>query len=53
MKNFWETLLKFVGYRAAARAAGASSNDANKAAGTQVLLEEVAKKAAEAEAKKQ
>lgn len=49
----WQAILKFLGFRAQARAAGASSKDSNKAAATAVLLDEVAKQAEkEAQAKK-
>lgn len=43
----WESILKFLGFRAQARAAGASSKDSNKGAATAVILDEIAKKAAE------
>lgn len=46
----WEKLLSFFMKRTEARAAGLSSKDANKAAATQVAIEELAKKA---EAEKQ
>lgn len=50
----WEAILKFLGFRAPARAVGADAKDANKAAGIGVLMDEVQKKAdAEAAAKKQ
>lgn len=47
MTNFWQTLLKFIGFRAQAKAAGADTRDANKAAAIAVAVEEVEKKAAE------
>ena len=49
----WQAILKFLGFRAQARAVGADAKDANKAAGIGVALEELQKKAdAEAAAKK-
>lgn len=49
----WDAILRFLGFRAQARAAGASAKDSNKAAGTAVLIEELQKKAeAEKAAKK-
>ena len=45
--NFWNTLLNYVLRREAARAAGASAKDANKAAAVTVAIEEIAKKAEE------
>lgn len=47
MSNVWQSILNFVLRREAARAAGASAKDANKAAGASVVLEELAKKAEE------
>ena len=52
MTNIWDTILKFIGFRAQARAVGASAKDSNAAAATAVALEELQKKADEA-AKKQ
>jgi len=52
MSNFWDSFLKFVGFRTQARAAGATSAEANKAAATMVALEEIQKKAAADAAKK-
>lgn len=45
--NIWETLLKFIGMRAQARVSGASAQEANAAAATAIVLEEVQKKAEE------
>jgi len=50
--NIWETLLKFIGLRAQARVTGASVQEANAAAATAVVLDEVQKKADEAAKKK-
>ena len=48
----WQTILKFLGFRAQARAVGADAKDANKAAAAAVVLEELEKKAAQEAAKK-
>lgn len=48
----WESLLKFLGFRAQARASGLSSKEANKAAAAVVVMEEIEKKAADEAAKK-
>ncbi len=48
----WEKILKLFTFRQAAREAGLSSRESNKASVTAVLLEEVAKKAEEEATKK-
>ena len=48
----WQTLLKFLGFRAQARMAGVDAKEANKAAGAAVVLEELQKKADAEAAKK-
>lgn len=49
--NFWQKLLTFFGKREEARAAGLSVKDANKAAATQMVIEEAVKQAAKEEQK--
>lgn len=43
--GFWSTFLTWLGFRAQARAAGASAAEANKAAGVVVAVQEVQKQA--------
>ena len=50
--NMWQSILKFLGFRAQARAVGADAKDANKAAAAAVVLEEIQKKADAEAAKK-
>ena len=52
INNMWQALLKFLGFRAQARMAGADTKDANKVAAAAVALEELQKKA-DAEAAKE
>lgn len=52
MTNFWQALLKFIGFRAQAKAVGADNRDANKAAAIAVAMDEVEKQASKEAEKK-